>query len=170
MARGIGIVAVALMLTLLPGRAVADHGIESAVGGGRTVPCVPGFICLAGSISFAAQDGPSGPRGSYHRLIRTETGTSVNLRGEVDCLLVVGNTATISGDIVQESTGAGIERFMIIAVDNGPPEQGTATDAVTEHFFTAGSVTDPVTCLTTGSGGGSVAPLMGGNITVHDDV
>jgi hypothetical protein len=93
---------------MVPSLASADHGIESARGGGQTesLPalCDLVSVCLSGSSTFAAQDGPSGVRGSYHRLVRVE---NLNLtefvRGEVDCLEVVGNTATISGEVVQQS-------------------------------------------------------------------
>lgn len=160
---------------LMPTAARADHGIELAHGGGRTeVPQATCDInpsgCFSGNSAFAAQDGPGGVRGSYHFFARSETSNEVfSVRGEVDCLNVVGNTATISGEVVQQR-GFTFNRFMIIATDNGNPEMGMTTDVIIEKFsFAPGGTTDPTTCVTNTTAV-SVVPHTRGNVTVHDDV
>jgi hypothetical protein len=158
-------------LLLVPSTASADHGIESAHGGGRTFRVDPEANPASGSTSFSAVDGPSGVRGSYHRFIRLpESDLTIFFRGVPTCLEVVGNTATISGDLVQVPAGATFQRFMVVAVDNGNPDKGQATDVIIERFVGPGSVTDPTTCVTTPTDAVSALTLIRGNVIVHDDV
>jgi hypothetical protein len=175
MTRKIAVASVTLLLALLPGRAVADHGVESVHGGLRsefqTVPPIEEF---SGDLSVSARDSSSGTSGHVQfRILNASNNVSSRFIGEVDCLQVAGNTAVLSGEITQSSgpiEGVVDDRFMVSVVDGSHPEGGATTDSATVSSFSDDSVTDPTTCVTTGFGVFFFFLGVHGNITVHDDI
>jgi len=181
------VIAFVISLFVAPQMSRAATG-ESAVGALQFFfeQCNPGSPCLTvtGSLVLAAHDSdpllPTGDTG--HVMFETTSTLGVitvveAFDGTVDCLNVVGNTATISGDITrthQEGPTTTFpqfgDRFMVTAVDGGNPVGGTPPDTATVQAFAEGSVTDPATCVTTGNLAtfGFLVPEHG-NIIVRDD-
>jgi predicted dehydrogenase len=148
--------------------------------------CNPGSPCLTvtGSLTIAAHDSdPLSPTDDMGHVMFETASTLGDISvveafdGDVDCLNVVGNTATISGEITrthQEGPTTTFpqfgDRFMVTVVDGGHPVGGTPPDTATIQAFAEGAVTDPVTCVTTGNPAtfGFLVPQHG-NIIVRDD-
>ena len=84
---------------------------------------------------------------------------------DVRCLRVVGNRATVVGQITNARPNAAFEgRYVILRLeDNGPPRKGVSTDEITSQLMPAGSQ-EPA-CPPPPDLNGT---LSNGNITIND--
>ncbi len=114
-------------------------------------------------IHVNAQSGPSGEDAKGRFFVRRGDDTDLDFRGEVTCLHVDGNRATVGGRITQARAGdESLEgRGIVLFIeDNG--EGSNNPDDESDGFFTP---TPPQTCPPPTFG---TAPFEKGNYIVHD--
>jgi hypothetical protein len=147
-----------------PGTASASHDptgapfAEDFVTGTGVQPeetCTPS-TCFRIVLVFDAHSGPSGenPAGTVRIDVQGTTGTSTFATGQVTCLDVRGNRATVGARFgfgglvlgVEDNDGAGQDRLGTLAVGGPPPSACPAL---------------PSTAL---------PPIFAGDLTVHDAV
>lgn len=155
-----------LILLTTPAPALARG--DSAVGGGNNTN---GFF----QIGFSAHSGPNGedPRGYVSARSRPDGGFPVPFRfgGEVTCLRVEGNRATIKYRFDHADNpllvGGGIE---IRAEDNGPPVGGEPVDRAAANIplpREAFELGRPEVCGDPALG--AYTTVDSGNVVVHDE-
>ena len=107
------LIAVAVLAVAVPGMASAGSRTDRATGGGQTLLSTPG---AGNTIAFTAQGTTDLAKGQVQFIDRSAgTGQSqVKFHGVVNCLLVEGNRAQISGE--NRDTHA---PFELSVVDNG---------------------------------------------------
>jgi hypothetical protein len=128
----------ALALCLAPA-AAAEPGLErqSAVGGGSY--SIAGFGPQ--HFAFAAQRTPSGKAAGYivADFANGSTGETETVRAAVLCVSVIGNKAAVVGEITSPNPPFGSNLLVLVAEDNGNPDEGAATDRIGE-----GAVFQPI--------------------------
>jgi hypothetical protein len=143
----------ALALALVPGVATAKKTEDRVLGSGEA---------LGGLVGFSFDNVRSDPFGGHptgHVTI-TDAG-QLFARADVECLNVVGNTATMSGTVRQSDLFETGGTLVVTAQDIGPSGQGDLLHAV--HNPTG---FDPTTaCNILGTG---LLPVTDGDIVVED--
>jgi hypothetical protein len=158
----LAIAGLALLTALaLPGTVGASHDPSGAplgedfVTGTHVSPEQCGVPCFHIVTTFDAHGGPSGeqPTGTVRIDVQFDYGTEPFATGQVTCLNVSGNRATIGAEFgfgvvfaVEDNDGAGQDGLSLLTV--GPP---------------APSVCPQVPSI-------APSPIFGGDITVHDAV
>ena len=103
---------------------------DLAVGAGKF------FLTQRGQftpVTFSAHGNLADARGNIEL-------TDLNVHGDVDCLSVVGNIATLSGQLrepVSLSSAATLTQFQVHVVDNGEPVGGQPVDLVRVDLYPA---------------------------------
>ena len=105
-------------------------------------------------VTFSAHGTPVDARGSIEL-------TDLKVRGDVDCVSVVGNVATLSGQLRAPVFGT-LTQFQIHVVDNGEPVGGQPVDLVRVDLYPASLQVDCVTQLPPAD------PIVQGNVVVMD--
>jgi hypothetical protein len=156
---GAGLLAV-LALLAWPSASAASYDPSGApfdedfVTGTHVSPEFCGVPCFHVVTSFDAHSGPSGehPTGSVRVDVQFDYGTEPFDSGEVTCLNVSGNRATIGVDLgvgvvfaVEDNDGAGQDRLSVSVGGEAP------------------SICPAVPSI-------GLSPIFGGDITVHDAV
>jgi hypothetical protein len=129
---------------------------DFAVGSGRFAKGQP-----ADGFNISAHGSPLDAKG--HVKFNSPTFT-VEIRGEVDCLTVSGNTAGVSGPITSP-TDTGFDRFIVGIEDNGEPSSPVRDRAILILS------TDPVVAPDCGLGdllGPEAQNIVQGNLVVKD--
>jgi hypothetical protein len=141
-----------LQLPALPG-----HNL--AVGGGKTTTDI---------FNIAAHSGPLGENARGHLHAKNVNGYPIpfEIRGDVTCLTVVGNTATLGGILTQLEDPSlpnadQYHGFLFVVEDNG--NQQGMPDRISYEFVTPLPPGDvcPV------APGGAIFPLTEGNVVVR---
>jgi hypothetical protein len=158
MRRAVLTVTAAMVVSMLAtGTAVAKQG-GSSVTGDRAHGSGEFFASAGERFIFDARSDPSG--GGATGFFRIERPTQLVFAGEVTCLQVVGNTATIAG-VVNEveppfQTALG-ETYTFTVIDNGPNGAGDLISVITPSFASPACVPLPPSI-----------PIENGDIVVQD--
>jgi hypothetical protein len=160
MKRFFALAAVALVGVLaLP--AIASAGNDVARGNGTSAN-----FDFFEEFAFNAQSNFNGSEPSGHAVfVEPDQDPDQKIVGRVTCLSVIGNQATISGDVTDVTPGTfpgfAIRSFIIRAVDNtevGLPDQ-------IDYFFSSGLPPPPPSC---GAFTFFPSPIVDGQIVVKD--
>jgi hypothetical protein len=146
-----------LVVLLVPATALADHGQDVARGNYRQ------FVTEEISFSASSNANTTQADGQFKRIFRG-TDPDLIIEGDVDCLIVAGNVATIGGTVTRvrpSGFGAGIQGFRLTVTDTG--KFASAPDLSSFVSFEAAPVTvcTPLAFL---------APINEGEIVVHDSL
>jgi hypothetical protein len=128
--RGMLVLAATVAVALAGGVAFGAGGSPKAdfvVGGGEISGCISLDPCPLPNVPFAV-DAYSNKKGTNAHGTYTQVGAIE--RGQVTCVNVDGNTASVGG-IIKKSSLPLVhpgEHFVIYFVDNGPPVNGVSPD------------------------------------------
>jgi hypothetical protein len=124
-----------------------------------------GLLAIDLEIHVNAKSGPSGEDAQGHFFIRQQPGfvfTELDIRGEVTCLNVQGNRATVGGEITESKVDPTFEGLGVLVYVEDRGEGNEPNDGSLIAFFTA---TPPEECHAP-----IPIPLLfeQGNYIVHD--
>lgn len=118
-------------LALVGGAAAADHGMDQAHGGGQVVFDASDLERAGDTIGFTAQGGDFGASGQFTYVATSLAGAEMDRwQGQVDCLVVEGDTAELGGEIRSNPGSTVSGRFAVLVKDNGEPTEGQGTDTI----------------------------------------
>jgi hypothetical protein len=98
--------------------------------------------CVDSSLAFAARNQATGASGHFRFDTHQSSGAAITFQGEVTCLVVVGKTAVLAGQITQDSsTVTPLIAFSAVVKDNGNPQGGVSPDSVVVKTYSGSDIT-----------------------------
>jgi hypothetical protein len=147
---------VVLVVLLAPATALADHGQDVARGNYRI---------FSDQTSFSASSNANGTQADGRfKLVLANFDPDVVIEGDVTCLVVAANVATLGGEVTRVRPSGffqGIRGFLLTVTDSGKfaPAPDTAS-------FTSFSAAPPAACTPIAF----QTPIHDGEIIVHDSL
>jgi opacity protein-like surface antigen len=147
---------VVLVVLLVPATALADHGQDVARGNYRT---------FSDLVSFSASSNANGTQADGHfKEVLQNFDPNIVIEGDVTCLLVVNNVATLGGEVTRVRPSGfftGVRGFTLTVTDSG--KFASAPDLAS---FVSLSGAPPAACTPITF----QQPITEGEIIVHDSL